>query len=52
MMNSEVERSGVFQFTHPGGVRLELVTLVQSFEEFQFTHPGGVRLKICHTGQN
>ena len=34
----------MFQFTHPGGVRLGNVPLVNETNTFQFTHPGGVRL--------
>ena len=33
----------MFQFTHPGGVRLESDILRTTIKKFQFTHPGGVR---------
>ena len=34
----------MFQFTHPGGVRLVCqITFVHLQYQFQFTHPGGVR---------
>ena len=32
-----------FQFTHPGGVRLQTIHSVAEPSMFQFTHPGGVR---------
>ena len=35
----------VFQFTHPGGVRLSHTLSLFAFIVFQFTHPGGVRLR-------
>ena len=38
----------MFQFTHPGGVRLELDLSDLDEVKFQFTHPGGVR----HKGKN
>ena len=34
----------LFQFTHPGGVRLHKPLRTPSGTLFQFTHPGGVRL--------
>ena len=34
----------MFQFTHPGGVRLGTENLSIGNNVFQFTHPGGVRL--------
>ena len=33
----------LFQFTHPGGVRLAMNCMASSARVFQFTHPGGVR---------
>ena len=36
---------GLFQFTHPGGVRQVATSSRCSTRWFQFTHPGGVRLK-------
>ena len=33
----------MFQFTHPGGVRLHNTPRCTSVRAFQFTHPGGVR---------
>ena len=38
------ERTDMFQFTHPGGVRLLGPAELGSLALFQFTHPGGVRL--------
>ena len=35
--------SGLFQFTHPGGVRRKALLSVLCLLVFQFTHPGGVR---------
>ena len=32
-----------FQFTHPGGVRLDPDDVYETLGVFQFTHPGGVR---------
>ena len=32
-----------FQFTHPGGVRLQNQLISSQVQKFQFTHPGGVR---------
>ena len=32
-----------FQFTHPGGVRLNQEVWTGVVLKFQFTHPGGVR---------
>ena len=32
-----------FQFTHPGGVRLQSRKPIAKSFKFQFTHPGGVR---------
>ena len=43
-MVSPSECSPMFQFTHPGGVRLTANTSLTKLQEFQFTHPGGVRL--------
>ena len=34
----------LFQFTHPGGVRLIACCISTESGAFQFTHPGGVRL--------
>ncbi len=34
----------LFQFTHPGGVRLAASSVAEAQTTFQFTHPGGVRL--------
>ena len=39
LMQANVE----FQFTHPGGVRLQALCPLSSSALFQFTHPGGVR---------
>ena len=35
-----------FQFTHPGGVRLQDSRKSSVLVKFQFTHPGGVRREI------
>ena len=46
------QREGLFQFTHPGGVRHPLPNDKNEALEFQFTHPGGVRLLdewVVHT---
>ena len=36
----------LFQFTHPGGVRLNACNVVSQISWFQFTHPGGVRQEV------
>ena len=43
-MVTMVPRLVMFQFTHPGGVRLSDELLFVPELKFQFTHPGGVRL--------
>ena len=40
---SKTDTHALFQFTHPGGVRLTLQAGECFWAEFQFTHPGGVR---------
>ena len=44
----------LFQFTHPGGVRLHCTASPQGWGVFQFTHPGGVRrnLTILHSASH
>ena len=39
----------MFQFTHPGGVRLAMSSTANFALVFQFTHPGGVRLQMDPT---
>ena len=41
----------MFQFTHPGGVRLLVKMLLMALCLFQFTHPGGVRRLLVPTDQ-
>ena len=43
MLRLCVIRRALFQFTHPGGVRLVPDSDYSAVGMFQFTHPGGVR---------
>ena len=47
----ELGLSLTFQFTHPGGVRLKMLSIRNKVELFQFTHPGGVRLRCASTSR-
>ena len=47
MQNQLISSQVQFQFTHPGGVRHLLISLIGMMMTFQFTHPGGVRLLRC-----
>ena len=43
MRHYRLETEILFQFTHPGGVRLKRIYKPADDRQFQFTHPGGVR---------